>query len=101
MVNFAKYKLKWLKNILSPKAMAVLLFLMAAAIGTATFIENSYDTTTAKVLIYNAKWFEIILFLLMLNFLNNIKRYNLLSLKKWSVLLLHMAYVTAVCREII
>ena len=75
--------------------MAVLLFLMAAAIGTATFIENSYDTTTAKVLIYNAKWFEIILFLLMLNFLNNIKRYNLLSLKKWSVLLLHIGFIVA------
>ena len=75
--------------------MAVLLFLMAASIGIATFIENSYDTITAKVLIYNAKWFEIILFLLMLNFLNNIKKYNLLSWKKWSILMLHLGFVIA------
>ena len=75
--------------------MAVLLFLMAASIGVATFIENSYDTITAKVLIYNAKWFEVILFLLLLNFLNNIKKYNLLSWKKWSILMLHMGFVIA------
>ena len=75
--------------------MAVLLFLMAASIGVATFVENSYDTITAKVLIYNAKWFEVILFLLLLNFLNNIKKYNLLSLKKWSILMLHVGFIIA------
>ena len=75
--------------------MAVLLFLMAASIGVATFIENSYDTITAKVLIYNAKWFEVILFLLLLNFLNNIKKYNLLSIKKWSILMLHVGFIIA------
>ena len=67
--------------------MALLLLLMALAIGVATFVENTYDTITAKVLIYNAKWFELILLLLVLNFINNLKVYNLWQLKKWS---LHM-----------
>ena len=55
---------------------------MAVSIGVATFIENEYDTITAKELVYNAKWFELILFLLLLNFINNIKTYQLLKWKK-------------------
>ena len=82
--------MKLLDFILSTKAMALLLLLMAASVGVATFIENSYDTITAKVLIYNAKWFELILFLLLINFVNNIKTYKLLQWKKWSILLLHI-----------
>ena len=58
-------------------------------------MENTYDTITAKVLIYNAKWFELILLLLMLNFINNIKVYNLWQLKKWYVLLLHFGFIIA------
>ena len=68
--------MKWFDYLLSTRAMALLLLLMASAVGVATFIENSYDTITAKVLIYNAKWFELILFLLLINFINNIKTYQ-------------------------
>ena len=68
---------------------------MAASIGVATFIENEYDTITAKELVYNAKWFELILFLLLLNFINNIKTYQLLKWKKWSILLLHFGFIIA------
>ena len=78
-----------LNHLLSTRFMAVLLFAMAASIGVATFIENEYDTITAKELVYNAKWFELILFLLLLNFINNIRTYQLLKWKKWSILLLH------------
>ena len=87
--------MKLLDFLLSTKAMALLLLLMAASVGAATFIENSYDTITAKVLIYNAKWFELILFLLLINFVNNIKTYKLLQWKKWSILLLHMGFIIA------
>ena len=87
--------MKILKHLLSAKFMAVLLFIMAAAIGTATFIENEYDTITAKELVYNAKWFELVLLLLLLNFINNIKTYQLLKWKKWSVLLLHFGFIIA------
>ena len=75
--------------------MALLLLLMATSVGVATFIENSYDTITAKVLIYNAKWFELILFLLLINFVKNIKTYKLLQWKKWSILLLHIGFIIA------
>ena len=87
--------MKILKHLLSARFMAVLLFIMAIAIGIATFIENEYDTITAKVLVYNAKWFELVLLLLLLNFINNIKTYQLLKWKKWSVLLLHFGFIIA------
>ena len=89
LFNFVT-SMKLVNHILSAKFMAVLLFIMAAAIGVATFIENEFDTITAKELVYNAKWFELVLLLLMLNFINNIKTYQLLKWNKWSVLLLHL-----------
>ena len=92
LFNFAN-PMKWFDYLLSTRAMALLLLLMASAVGVATFIENSYDTITAKVLIYNAKWFELILFLLLINFINNIKTYQLLKWKKWSILMLHIGFI--------
>ena len=65
----------------------------AVAMGIATFIENEYDTDTAKLLIYNAKWFEAIMFLFFINFLGNIKRYQLLKKEKWITLALHLSFV--------
>ena len=87
--------MKIFNYLLSTKAMALLLLLMAISIGAATFVENTYDTITAKVLIYNAKWFELILLLLVLNFINNVRVYNLWQLKKWSLLLLHFGFIIA------
>ena len=83
-----------LNHLLSTRFMAVLLFAMAASIGVATFIENEYDTITAKEMVYNAKWFELILLLLLLNFINNIRTYQLLKWKKWSILLLHFGLLS-------
>ena len=57
LVNFA-HQMRILNHLLSTRFMAVLLFAMAASIGVATFIENEYDTITAKEMVYNAKWFE-------------------------------------------
>ena len=93
--------MKILNHLLSTRAMALLLFLMAFAVGVATFIENSYNTITAKVLIYNAKWFEIIMLLLLFNFINNIKVYQLLKWSKWSTLLLHFGFIIALDRVIV
>ncbi len=76
--------------------MALLLFLFIVAIGTATFIENSYDTITARVVIFNAKWFEFILVLLLINFTYNIKRYGLFSKKKWTMLTIHIGFIVVI-----
>ena len=97
MINLSqKFKVNIFKHLISTRAMAILLLLFAIAIGIATFIENSYDTITAKVVIYNAWWFELILLLLVINFSYNIKRYGLLSRKKITMLLIHLGFIIVI-----
>ncbi|WKK64620.1 cytochrome c biogenesis protein [Lutimonas zeaxanthinifaciens] len=77
----------------SPKMALSLLFVFAAAMATATFIENDFGTQTARTVIYNAWWFELVMMLLGLNFINNIFRYKLYKRRKWPVLMFHLAFV--------
>ncbi len=79
--------------IISTRTMAVLLLVYAFAMAYATFLENDYGTPTAKALIYEAKWFELIMVLLILNFIGNIGRYRLWKKDKWPVLVFHLAFV--------
>ena len=64
---------KILNIIFSTRAGIFLLLLFSITIAIATFIENEYDTSTADILIYNAKWFEILLLLIAINFIGNIE----------------------------
>jgi len=77
----------------STRLMAVLFIVFAVAMGIGTFIEDAYNTDTARIYIYNAKWFEAIMFLFVVNFIGNIKRYQLLQWKKWATLLLHLSFI--------
>ena len=74
----------------------MLLFVFAFAVGGATLIENSYDTVTAKVLVYNARWFEVVLLLLVINFIGNIGKYRLFQKKKISSLMFHLAFIVVI-----
>jgi len=60
---------------------------------TGTFIENEYNTDTARILIYNTKWFEAIHVFFLINFIGNIKRYQLHKKEKWATLLLHLSFI--------
>ena len=73
--------------------MAVLLLVYAFAMAYATFLENDYGTPTAKALIYEAKWFEGVMLLLILNFIGNISRYRLWKREKWPVLVFHLSFI--------
>lgn len=79
--------------LISTRTMAVLLLVYAFAMAYATFLENDYGTPTAKALIYEAWWFELIMLLLILNFIGNIARYRLWKREKWPVLIFHLAFV--------
>lgn len=84
---------KMIKFIFSTRLMAILFVVFAVAMALGTFIENDYDIETARIWVYNAWWFELIMFLFMINFIGNIKRYNLLKRENWSVFLLHISWV--------
>lgn len=86
--------MKKLQSILiSTRTMAVLLLVYAVAMAYATFLENDYGTPTAKALIYEAKWFEAVMLLLILNFIGNISRYRLWKREKWPVLVFHLSFI--------
>ncbi|MCV6629213.1 MAG: cytochrome c biogenesis protein CcsA [Flavobacteriaceae bacterium] len=73
--------------------MAILFVLFAVAMALGTFIEHWYSTDTARIYIYNTRWFEWIMLFFMINFIGNIKKYNLFQKSKWTVLMLHLSWV--------
>ena len=77
----------------SNRLMAVLFIAFPTAMALGTFIETWYSTDTAKIWIYNAWWFELLMGLLLVNFLGNIFKYRLLRKEKWAILLLHLSFV--------
>ncbi|MBW6481686.1 MAG: cytochrome c biogenesis protein ResB [Vicingaceae bacterium] len=87
MLNFIK------NSIFSTKLTAILLLVFAISIGTATFIENDYGTTASKALVFNTKWFELILILLTINLLGNIFKYKLYRWEKAATLVFHVAFI--------
>ena len=77
----------------STRLMAFLFISFAAAMATGTFIESKYNTDTARIMVYNAWWFEAIMFVFVINFLGNIKRYQLWKKEKWATLILHLSFI--------
>ena len=73
--------------------MGILILVFAFSIAYATFIENDFGRSSAKALIYNSWWFELILILLVYNLMNNIIRYRLFSFKKIAALTFHLSFI--------
>jgi len=74
------------------KAAVALMFIFGITIGIATFIENDYGTQTARALVYNAHWFEFLLFYFIVVLI-----YNMLQFKtyknRFPVFLFHFSFV--------
>ena len=77
----------------STRLMAVLFILFAASMAVGTFIEDAYNTETARIIVYNAWWFEVIMVFFVINFIGNIKRYQLYKREKWATLLIHLSFI--------
>jgi len=73
--------------------MAVLFIAFALAMAVGTFIESMYSTATARIYIYNARWFELMMLLFVINFVGNINRYKLWKWSKWPLLALHLSWI--------
>jgi len=87
-MNFLK---KIYNFIISTKTLIVLSILYATAMGFATFIENDFGTQTARTLVYNSFWFELLMILLAVNLIGNIIRFRMYKKKKWAVFIFHLA----------
>ena len=77
----------------STRLMAILFLGFAVAMAVGTFVESKYNTDTARIWVYNAWWFEGIMLFFVINFIGNIKRYQLYKKEKWATLLLHLSWI--------
>ena len=84
---------KIISLLVSNRLTAILFITFSAAMGIGTFIESMHGTDAARILVYNAFWFEIMMILFLINFIFNIKRYNLLSRPKFGILLMHLSWI--------
>ena len=75
-------------------ALGMLIFLVAIAL--ATILESKYDIQTAKLFIYNAKWFEILLVFLLINLCVNIFRYRMFAREKIAMLSFHLSFIVII-----
>jgi len=81
------------KMLFSIETKFILIVIIAVSVGTATIIENDHGPDAARALVYNARWFEILLFLLMINLIGNIVRYRLWRKEKWFSFLFHISFL--------
>ena len=92
--NYSKFMEKKISAFLfSTRLMAILFLGFALAMAVGTFIESKYNTDTARIWVYNALWFEAIMLFFVINFIGNIKRYQLYKKEKWATLLLHLSWI--------
>lgn len=81
------------KAFFSMRMMAAAMAVFFIAIATATFIESAYDIQTAKILIYNALWFEVLLLFLAMNLMANIFRYKMWERQKIAMFTFHISFL--------
>ncbi|MCK4466546.1 MAG: cytochrome c biogenesis protein ResB, partial [Bacteroidales bacterium] len=81
------------KIIFSPDLMGALFIMFAISIAVATFVENDYGTLAARAMVYNAKWFEILIFFIAVNLTGRIILTRMYKRKKITLFLFHLSFL--------
>jgi len=76
----------------SMKMMVLLMLIYAIAIGRATFIEDIYDTPAAKIMVFNAVWFEMLNLILGINLIGGMFKYKMFRKEKLAQLTFHFSF---------
>ena len=79
------------KGFFSYSFIIVMLFILGAAAGIATFVESTYDVQTARVLIYDAFWYEVVMVALTLSMIGVM--YKSKMWYKKGAFIVHLAFV--------
>ncbi len=82
-----------LRMLFSPVFTGVLFVVFAVAMAVATFIENDFGAASARQMIYNSKWFELIFLLLVINLSGQIFTFKLYKKKKITILIFHLSFI--------
>ena len=76
---------------------AAFIFLgLAFSMAVATFIESSYGTPTARALVYNTHWFEVLWGLFALNLINNMFRYRFFTNRRLTLGIFHISFLVMI-----
>jgi len=85
--------MKYIKYLFTPAMMGMLFVVFALSMAVATFLENDFGSSAAYSMVYDTRWFELILFLLSVNLIGQIINYNLLRRQKLPVAMFHLAFI--------
>ncbi|HQJ82125.1 MAG TPA: cytochrome c biogenesis protein ResB, partial [Bacteroidales bacterium] len=85
--------MKYFRFLFSPVFMGSLFIIFAFAMAAATFIENDYGSAAAYGMVYDTRWFELILLLLTVNLIGQLVIHRLFRKEKLPVALFHLAFV--------
>jgi cytochrome c-type biogenesis protein CcsB len=85
--------MKYLKFLLSPVFMGVLFVVFALAMAVATFLENDFGSAAAYSMVYNTRWFELILLLLAVNLVGQLILFKLFRASRITGALFHLAFI--------
>ena len=85
--------MKYIKYLFTPAMMGILFVIFAVAMAAATFIENDHGASAAYSMVYGAKWFELILFLLCVNLTGQLFINKLFRKEKLTIAAFHIAFV--------
>jgi cytochrome c-type biogenesis protein CcsB len=88
--------MKIIKNLFSPAFMGILFVVFAISMAAATFIENDSGSAAAYSMIYNTRWFELIMLLLSANLIGQAIIHKLFRKEKLPVALFHLSFVLMV-----
>ncbi|MAX68635.1 MAG: c-type cytochrome biogenesis protein CcsB [Flavobacteriales bacterium] len=84
---------RFIKFFSSMKFVVLLLLIFAFSIGYATFIENDFGTDSAKALIYNTWWFELLLIILGISLILNMIKHKVFRKDKLAILTFHLSFI--------
>ncbi|OFY68028.1 MAG: c-type cytochrome biogenesis protein CcsB [Bacteroidetes bacterium RBG_13_43_22] len=85
--------MKTIRFLFSPVFMGILFFVFAAAMAIATFIENDFGSSASYGLVYNTRWFELIMVLLAANLTGQLIIHKLFRKNKLPVALFHLSFL--------
>ncbi|MDZ7737628.1 MAG: c-type cytochrome biogenesis protein CcsB [Bacteroidales bacterium] len=82
-----------IRMLFSPVFTGVLFVAFIIAMAVATFIENDFGAASARQMIYNSRWFELIFLLMVVNLAGQIFTFKLYRKKKLTVMMFHLAFI--------
>jgi cytochrome c-type biogenesis protein CcsB len=85
--------MKYIKFLFSPVFMGALFVIFAVAMAVATFVENDFGSGASYSIVYNTRWFELILLLLSANLVGQLVIFKMFRKAKLPVALFHLAFI--------